>query len=295
MEENKENNSLKEAFGTLVADLRIFKIAFQRLWNNIVNLIKCIDWSCFANLLHLAWLKWALAALAVIIVIIFMSRSCSGSDVGTDDAVEDSIAVVESMGFTSRVERPAVAHRLGSINYKRAFNDLNDTHMAVAKKIGVKPLQSREDAANAASSLVDITTDNAYVVDELTHSVPFLIPEAAALLKRIGENFQDSLVMKHLPPHKVIVTSVLRTKNDVKKLRKGNVNSSENSVHCFGTTIDISYKRFFSADGETTDNQAKLKLVLGEVLRDLKKQGYCYVKHENKQACFHITVRKAPK
>jgi hypothetical protein len=27
------------------------------------------------------------------------------------------------------------------------------------------------------------------------------------------------------------------------------------------------------------------------VLRDLKKQGRCYVKHEVKQACFHITAR----
>ena len=34
-----------------------------------------------------------------------------------------------------------------------------------------------------------------------------------------------------------------------------------------------------------------LKMVLSEVLRDLKKQGDCYVKYELKQGCFHITAR----
>jgi hypothetical protein len=32
--------------------------------------------------------------------------------------------------------------------------------------------------------------------------------------------------------------------------------------------------------------------VLGEALRDLKKSGRCYVKHEVKQDCFLITARK---
>lgn len=34
-----------------------------------------------------------------------------------------------------------------------------------------------------------------------------------------------------------------------------------------------------------------LKLVLAEVLRDLKQADRCYVKYEIKQACFHITSR----
>ena len=34
----------------------------------------------------------------------------------------------------------------GVISYKRSFGDLNDTHLAAAKKIGVKPLQNREAA-----------------------------------------------------------------------------------------------------------------------------------------------------
>ena len=34
-----------------------------------------------------------------------------------------------------------------------------------------------------------------------------------------------------------------------------------------------------------------LKLVLSEVLRDLKKADKCYIKYELKQGCFHITTR----
>lgn len=34
-----------------------------------------------------------------------------------------------------------------------------------------------------------------------------------------------------------------------------------------------------------------LKLVLSEVLRDLRKADRCYVKYELKQGCFHITAR----
>ena len=34
-----------------------------------------------------------------------------------------------------------------------------------------------------------------------------------------------------------------------------------------------------------------LKWVLSEVLRDKREAGRCYIKHEVKQGCFHITVR----
>ena len=86
---------------------------------------------------------------------------------------------------------------------------------------------------------------------------------------------------------------MLRTDEDVKNLSKRNINASQRSVHCYGTTVDISYKRFVKHDDEGKDaNQVHLKAVLAEVLRDLKKEGRCYVKHEIKQACFHITAIK---
>ena len=184
----------------------------------------------------------------------------------------------------------------GVISYKRSFGDLNDTHMVAAKKIGIKPLKDREAAEKLGSKVMEIKNGDFYQVDSLTHSIPFLVPKASALLDSIGANFLDSLENKGLNPNQVIVTSVLRTQDDVKKLRRVNGNASANSVHMFGTTFDISYKRFFKVedpDGRPMQDVRAdtLKLVLSEVLRDLKKKDMCYVKYELKQGCFHITAR----
>lgn len=184
----------------------------------------------------------------------------------------------------------------GVISYKRSFGDLNDTHMAVAKKIGIKPIQGREAAKNLGSKLVEIESGDLYQVDSLTHSIPFLIPKASALLDSVGANFLDSLESKGLNPNQIIVTSVLRTQDDVKKLRRVNLNASANSVHMYGTTFDVSWKRFFKVedpDGRPMQDVRAdtLKLVLSEVLRDLKKKDMCYIKYELKQGCFHITAR----
>ncbi len=191
-----------------------------------------------------------------------------------------------------RVEKPETAHRIANIKFKKEFNDLNDTHLSAATRIGVcaHDVDSIE-GSDIFDKLVHIEDNDAYIVDELTHSVPYLIPEASELLTEIGRSFQDSLVMHHLPPYKIIVTSVLRTGKHIKKLSRRNINASKNSAHCYATTFDITYKRFQPLTDAEEVPQIKLKLVLGEVLRDLKKQKRCYVKHEVKQACFHITAR----
>ena len=184
----------------------------------------------------------------------------------------------------------------GVVSYKRSFGDLNDAHLAAAKKNGVKPLKNREAAEKLGGKIVEIKSGKLYQVDSLTHSIPFLVPKASALLDSIGANFLDSLESKGLNPNQIIVTSVLRTQDDVKRLGKRNVNASQNSAHVYGTTFDITYKRFFKVedpDGRPMQDVRAdtLKLVLSEVLRDLKKKEKCYIKYELKQACFHITAR----
>ena len=121
-------------------------------------------------------------------------------------------------------------------------------------------------------------------------------PGAAALLDTIGQNFLDSLASKGLNPNRIIVTSVLRTEKDVKRLRRRNTNASSNSTHAYGTTFDISWKRFQKVEDEDGRplqdvNADTLKLVLSEVLRDLRQADKCYIKYELKQGCFHITAR----
>lgn len=212
-----------------------------------------------------------------------MLLSCSGRN---DDAT-----AVQSMGVPE-----GKPNKIIYWNCNREFNDMNDKHLKAAKKMGITPLKSQNEIAEASKKLYMIggplRFGEPYVVDKLSHSSPFLVKEAVDLLHDIGNAFQDSLKNKHMPPYSVIVSSVLRTDDDVKNLSKRNMNASQRSVHCYGTTFDISYKRFMKHDDEGVEaKQVHLKAVLAEVLRDLKKNDRCYVKHEVKQACFHITVR----
>ena len=184
----------------------------------------------------------------------------------------------------------------GVSNFGRTFGDRNDRQLAIAQTIGIAPIASREAAEKMTEQLTFIDDNERYSVDSLTHSIPYLIPGAAALLDTIGQNFLDSLACKGLNPNRIIVTSVLRTQNDVKRLRRRNTNASSNSTHAYGTTFDISWKRFDKVedpDGRPMQDVGSdtLKLVLAEVLRDLKQAGKCYVKYEIRQACFHITTR----
>lgn len=231
-------------------------------------------------------------ALLLSLVLFATCLGCGGDDKTADKSETVSLEVKKD----SFVGKP---NKIIYWNRRKEFNDMNDTHLSAAEKIGIKPLASRTDIPIASRKLYLICGNmgfagpEPYVVDRLTHSTPYLVKDAADLLVEIGKNFQDSLRNKHLPAYSIVVTSVLRTDDDVKKLSKRNVNASKRSVHCYGTTFDISYKRFLKHDKNSADaRDVDLIAVLGEVLRDLKKSGRCYVKHEIKQACFHITARE---
>lgn len=173
-------------------------------------------------------------------------------------------------------------------NYQRTFNDMNDRHLRAAKEWGIQPVMADGDFEKQRRKLTEIKSCRHYAVDNLTHSLPYLVPRAEKLLETIGRNFRDSLDSKGLPDRKIIVTSVLRTAGTVKQLQKKNINASANSAHIYGTTFDVAYARYRGAAKEETD---KLKTVLAEVLRDLRNEKKCYVRYEFKQGCFHITAR----
>lgn len=178
-------------------------------------------------------------------------------------------------------------------DYKN-FNDLHDKHMQAALAKGISPLKNKSDTTLYIDKIVKLPAElNFYKIDKLTHSIPYLVKDASELLVDIGINFQDSLRSKNLPAYKIIVTSITRTDEDVSALTKRNTNASENSVHRYATTFDISWKRFLKIGPEGKDDirPEKLKLILGEVLYDLREDKRCFIKHEKKQACFHITVR----
>lgn len=180
-------------------------------------------------------------------------------------------------------------------NYNREFNDLNSLHIVSAIKNGIKPLASRADTIHQINNMVRLPDElELYISYDITHSIPYLVPSAAKLFMDIAQTFRDSLYSKDLPLYKLYLTSVTRTDDDITSLTKRNSNASENSAHRYATTFDISWKRFEKVDKHTTDELLpdRLKLVLAQVLFDLKNKDRCYIKHERKQACFHITVRE---
>lgn len=179
-------------------------------------------------------------------------------------------------------------------SYAKTFNDLHDLHTSAAQAKGIKPMRQRADTIKYLERLIRLPDElDLYKMDKLTYSIPYVVEDASKLIMKIGYNFKDSLKRKNLPQYKIIITSVTRTQEDVDKLTKRNTNASENSTHCYGTTFDISWRRFEKEGSDSTRDIStdRLKLVLGEVLHDLRQRNMCYVMHEKKQACFHITVR----
>lgn len=173
----------------------------------------------------------------------------------------------------------------------RVFNDSNHLHLEAATALGIPSVPSARALLKSHPQLVAVRTDSVKFVDDLTHSLPYLVPQAAALLNDIGAAFRDSLRSRGGGDYRIKVTSVLRTPATVSKLRRRNVNATENSAHNHATTFDISYSKFICNDPSVPVTQEDLKNLLAEVLFKFREEGRCYVKYERKQSCFHITAR----
>ena len=189
-----------------------------------------------------------------------------------------------------------VKHRIFSVpHFGNTFPDQQDVQILAANQHGVAPVQNREEAEHSKGKLVYVGSNPFFYVDKLNNSIPYLVPKASVLLQDIGRAYFDSLQIKGIPLHKIIVTSILRTKDDVAKLRTRNGNATENSCHLYGTTFDICYNRYKQI--QTKDQPRRqvqndtLKWVFSEVLRDFREKNRCYIKYEVHQGCFHITVR----
>jgi len=181
---------------------------------------------------------------------------------------------------------------LSSRRYHKIFNDNNDIQLTAARLNGIsKPFSTRDDFVNLPQ-LMYINHCSLYYINELTHSLPYLVPSARVLLDDIGLLFRHKLKEKYPDAdYRIIVTSLLRTEEDIRKLRRRNRNATEKSCHRYGTTFDIAYARFDKVEGRNV-NETILKDILAETLYELRQQGRCFVIYERRQRCFHITVRK---
>ena len=221
------------------------------------------------------------------------------SDLPEKDSL--TLAIEDSLRQDSiRRRDTALFHKSGKIwDYDECLPDTQDQHISTAMLHGITPVATHKAVLWKAKhhQLVSITESPFFVVEKLDYSLPYLVPKAKDLLTIISVNFIDSLQSKGYKPYLPIVTSVLRTTLDVRKLTRRNRNATENSCHSYGTTFDITYSRYMPLTGTPTPvdsaewKRGELKLVLAEVLYDLRNEGKCYVKHEHRQPCFHITVR----
>lgn len=210
---------------------------------------------------------------------------------GTHDELHAENDVMPLLDFSYR-------HPIRSVHsYADCFPDVQDVQYPAARKNGVRPVANRLEAEARKRELLYIGNNPYYAIDPaMRSSIPYLVPRASQLLQHIGRRFLDSLAVKQIPLHTIIVTSVLRTEEDVARLRRINGNANDQSCHRFGTTFDISYNRYHTVSPPGEDERRAvrndtLKYILSEVLRDARSEGRCFVKYEVKQACFHITVR----
>ena len=140
-------------------------------------------------------------------------------------------------------------------------------------------------------ALEHIKNSNTHSIEKLKHSYAYLTPNSKSLLINIGTNFQQKLKNTNLKKTKIIVSSLLRTKESVLKLRRINKTAIKQSAHLHGTTFDISCSKFSNEKSITKAEIESLKEILAKILFDLKKQKKCWVTYEEYQACFHIVNR----
>lgn len=241
-------------------------------------------------------MKLNIGLLALIISATVLSTGCGTDKNRLNDSISDGsfVEVVSENGVVYNIKRgPRHNDRIHSDfheRYAEFFNDSNYRHYALAEKFGITPISGVGDAYFTDKPIVKIATNEYYFVEELTHSMPYLVPSAARLLEDIGRSFIDSLGRRGADGYRIRVTSVLRTPQSVKSLRRINRNATDSSTHKFATTFDISWVNFNCLDSTRTIHSDDLKKVLSEVLRDMRNQGRCLVKYERKSPCYHITV-----
>ncbi len=198
----------------------------------------------------------------------------------------------------------------------------NALHVETARRLGVASVAARRDVLGRAAEagLIRLGDSPYYWVGNLTYSVPYVTPSAAAVLDSIGVRFQQKLAGYGLPPYQFFVSSVLRTQEDQAALRRVNVNAARStSSHEFGTTFDLQFRRyryagdpaaelwepaypflraeltagldaFYRKTAET--HASRLLALLGEALIELEDEGLLLTVMERRQPVFHTTVAR---
>lgn len=238
------------------------------------------------------WIKWLLCG----ICIMFIATGTLAFHKGRGDG---KALILASMQKTNEqgVERRRILRSeiqpldIHTMVYRELFNDTNGIQLETAMRNGIKKPSSFV-YPEESNELLRVESNDLFWLDTMHYSLPLLVPEARLLLQQIGLRFQEVMAEEFpkAPHYRLVVTSCFRTQNHVDLLRHRNRNATENSCHCYGTTMDISHIRFLDDSGGMV-NEPFLKQMLAKALYELRYEGLCWVKYEHRQACFHITLR----
>lgn len=210
-----------------------------------------------------------------------------------------SIKIALSSVFKGKTE-DKVSVPVLSKNESAALRRYNNTyHLDVAQQKGLKaPLSSKKDheknpAGFAGRLRLSKIDDNKYYeIPHLSNSLPYLHSDAKRFLNVLGSRFCERLEDEGIRPYRFSVTSILRTLDDQKKLRKSNVNATpNNSSHYYGRTFDIAQTRFFERGESDPVYSYRLRNLLLRELIEMQNEGLCYVLLEAQTKCIHVTVR----
>lgn len=179
---------------------------------------------------------------------------------------------------------------------KTTLRDINSEHLAHAHANGLKrPIKNSKQFDADIDSLVDnrilkkIKSNQYYKVAHLTHSYPYLTPEAKELLRVIANRFRKNLRQTDLPPYRYEISSLLRTEEFQKQLQRVNSNATTSeSAHYYGTTFDISYQNYYYRGNKYTGDN--IEAILEKTLKELRSECRLMIIREKSNKCFHITV-----
>lgn len=216
------------------------------------------------------------AVITIILLIVFLSRSCT---------VGKSIDNVSVPVLTKNELRELKRYP-------------NKYHLQVGRANGIaEPFYSQAEMLEKKDYFVDkynlvLIKDNRYYeIPKLIHSLPYLKKPAKIFMDNLGKRFNKRLKNMGLRKYKYSATSILRTLDDQKGLRKSNVNATPNaSSHYYGLTFDIAQTRFFEVGNSTPVYSYRLRNILLRELIEMQKSGLCYVLLESQTKCIHITV-----
>ena len=218
---------------------------------------------------------YAVIAGIMLAIIIIICNKCEGQDETKECYCENATAPIRS---------------------KSKFRDINPEQLAHAQANGLKQIiKDKKDFEAKIDSLVDnnilvkIKPNKYYNIRRLTHSYPYLTPDAFDLLNLIGKRFQANLQAEGLPKYKFQISSLLRTIEFQRQLTHQNVNATYGlSAHYYGTTFDIAYDKYDRRGKSYQD--PKVEAILEKTLRELREECRMMIIRESSNKCFHMTV-----